>query len=332
MLSLFRSVKIFCLIPAIFKKSLQTFIKDNIKPTRSWRCTPFVTLIPSIAPKLISSEITPFDVEENIGELLNLVRHAIDRGEIEKAEAILEIGIKICEEYQSYFALPYMYDVLASIALATGKLGKAENLLVRVIEKMIQLDIAEDNDQMIDFKLRLSRIYSLYHEDLLAEIGFSTCLKEQENKILNGDTSTKTGLIYINCLFFYGLHKMNTSEHKTAKKLIDSAYSYAMKLKGLSPYQELMILGTLADLNTEMQDYEIALQNVNSAIILSKGVGSLDLPKLYLKLAKIYIKLDSYNIAHDWLQEAYKLGELFSDARVVDEAKGLIEDINVRIF
>lgn len=285
---------------------------------------------PTIKPQtsIINTEITKVDVEENIGELLNLVKHAIDRGELEKAEAILEMGIKICEEYQSYYALPYMYDILASIALATGKIGKAENILVRVIEKMIQLEIPEDNDQMVDFKLRLSRIYSLYQEVVLAEIGFSTCLREQENKINKGDMSTKTGLLYINCLFFYGLHKISVSDYLKAKSLIDSAYSYAMKMKGLSPYQEMMILGTLADLNTELKDFDIALQNINSAIILGKGIGSIDLPKMYLKLAKIYVHMNSLGMAQQWLHEAINLAHLFNDKKVYEEAETLLQSIS----
>ncbi|XP_072384166.1 tetratricopeptide repeat protein 19, mitochondrial-like [Diabrotica undecimpunctata] len=332
MFSAFKNFKLLLPLSFCVRTNIQTFYKYIYHPRLVGRCTPFVALIPSLNTKPLSTSITSSDVEENIGELLNLVKHALDKGELDKAEAILDMGIKICEEYQSYFSLPYMYDVLASIAFATGKIGKAENILVKAIEKMVQLNIGEDNEQMIDFKLRLARIYSLYREDVLAEIGFGTCLRDQERKIINGDFSTRTGMLYINCLFFYGLHKIGMSEHKTARQLIDSAYNYAMKLKGLSPYQEMMILGTLAELNTELEEYELALQNVNSAIILGKGIGSFNLPKLYLKLAKIYIKLDSEILAEHWLREANNLAELFSDKRVVEETKLLLQDIESRKY
>ncbi|CAG9857397.1 unnamed protein product [Phyllotreta striolata] len=301
------------------------------------RCIPVVMLMPSGRRQAtplnggasISTVITNVDVEENIGELLNLVKLAIDKGELDKAETILEMGIKICEEYQSYYAMPYMYDIMASIALATGKIGKAENILVRVIEKMVQLGIPEDNSQMVDFKLRLSRIYSLYQENVLAEIGFGTCLKEQETKINNGDMSMKTSLLYVNCLFFYGLHKISVSQYKRAKTFIDSAYSYAMKMKGLSPYQEMLILATLADLNAQLKDYDIALQYVNSAIILGKGIGSIDLPKLYIKLAKIYANMDSPSMARHWLREAAALANLFNNKKVCDEAEALLQTLSL---
>nr|CAH7745939.1 unnamed protein product [Callosobruchus chinensis] len=279
----------------------------------------------------LNSEVTQFDVEENIGHLMTLARIALEKGEVDKAEAILEMGIKICEEYQTYFAMPYMYDILASISFAMGNYKRAETLLVQVIEKMIQLGMPEYDTQIVDFKLRLSRIYSVKNENTLAEIGFRNCLRTQEMKIENGDTSTKTGMLYINSMFWYdmpySLHKIKNNEYKTAKKLIDDAYSYSTKIKGLSPYQEMIILYTLADLNTQMEEFDVALQNMQSAILLGKGIGSLDLPKCYLKLGKIYIKLGSTTTAKHWLTEASTLADLFNDREVYEDAEATLREI-----
>lgn len=186
---------------------------------------------------------------------------------------------------------------------------------------MLQLGFPEDDTQMVDFKLRLARIYSNYNENILAEIGFRNCLTNQEKKICKGDTSSRTGLLYVNVLFWYGLHKIRNEDFPSAKKLVDSAYTFSQKIKGLSPYQEMIILTTLADLNTQLEDYDVALQNLHSAILLGKGIGSLDLPKCYLKLGKIYKTLGSDSIAKKWLQEALDLGILFSDTHVVEDAK-----------
>ncbi|KAJ8920850.1 hypothetical protein NQ315_015642 [Exocentrus adspersus] len=257
---------------------------------------------------VVTSQVSQYDVEENIAQLMTLARIALEKGDVERAEAILEMGIKICDEYQAYIAMPYMYDILASICIATG--------------------IPENDSQIVDFKLRLSRIYSSYDENVLAEIGFKKCLMMQEEKILDGDTSLKTGMLYINVLFWYGLHKIKTANYTSAKQLIDSAYSYSMKIRGLTPYQEMVILYTLADLNIQLEDYAIALQNIQSAILLGKGIGSLDLPRCYLKLGKIYIKLGSNEVAKHWLDEAYKLAELFNDREVFEEVEVIFSELS----
>lgn len=280
-------------------------------------------------PDKLVVEVTQFDVEENIGHLMTLARIALEKGETDKAVAILEMGIKICEEYQSYFVMPYMYDILIAISFATGNMGKAELLLVQIIEKMLQLGIPESDTQIVDFKLRLARIYSNYNESTLAELGFKSCLKDQEKKILKGDTSSRTGLLYVNVLFWYGLHKIKNDDYGNAKQLIDSAYSYSQKIKGLSPYQEMIILTTLADLNTQLEEYDIALQNLHSAILLGKGIGSLDLPKCYLKLGKIYKALGFDSTAQRWLKEAYDLAVLFSETTVADDAKQVLDGLKL---
>lgn len=88
-------------------------------------------------PSNLVVDVTQFDVEENIGHLMTLARIALEKGETDKAVAILEMGIKICEEYQSYFVMPYMYDILAAISFATGNLVKAEELLVQVYFRIL---------------------------------------------------------------------------------------------------------------------------------------------------------------------------------------------------
>lgn len=99
---------------------------------------PLLYGIPTSVAK-IYTEISTYDVEENIAHLMTMARIALEKGDLDRAEAILLMGIKISEEYKSYAVLPYMYDILASIAFATGNLKKAETLLVNVIEKLVHL-------------------------------------------------------------------------------------------------------------------------------------------------------------------------------------------------
>ncbi|CAH0558340.1 unnamed protein product [Brassicogethes aeneus] len=279
--------------------------------------------VPTTVAK-VYTEISNYDVEENIAHLMTMARIALEKGDLERAEAILLMGIKISEEYKSYAVLPYMYDILASIAFATGNLRKAETLLVNAIEKLVHLGVPENDNQVVDFKLRLARIYSAYNELELAEIGFKSCLDEQKDKIEGGDTTTRTGLLYINCMFWYGLHKVKKSKYKEAKDLINSAYDYSIKIKGLSPYQEMVILYTLGDLNMELGEYNLALQNLQSAILMGKGIGSLDLPRCYLKVAKIYTKMDAWDTAKISAKEALRLGKLFNDELLCVEADNLL--------
>ncbi|XP_044748595.1 tetratricopeptide repeat protein 19, mitochondrial-like [Coccinella septempunctata] len=271
---------------------------------------------------------TEADVEDNILHLMTLARIALEKGDTDRAEGILQMGLKISEEHKVYLGMPYMYDILSAIAFAKGNLGKAEQLLVNVIEKLLQVGVPESSNHIVDFKLRLARIYSSYKESNLAEIGFRTCLNEQKSKLASGDFSSKTGVLYINILFWYALHKIRMEEYNEAKKMLNAAYEYAYKIEGLSPYQEMVLLYTLADLNMTLEDNIVALEIMQNTILMAKGIGSPDLPKCYVKLAKIYKRMNSPENAKISAVEAAKLAKMFSDQEVYLEANKLIEEIN----
>lgn len=291
--------------------------------------------LPILAPSLVrtlsqrpKTEPDGNDVENNVETLILLAKEALKHGDTEKAEAILEMGAKICDEYGIYGNLPFIYDILSMVAFALDDLGKCEAILVNAIEKLIKTGLRETDTYIIDFKLRLARIYNLNNELDLAEVGFKTCLAIQEGKILGGDLSNSTGISYINCSFWYGLHKIRKGEFKEAKKLVNNAYDYSLKIKGLNSYQEMVILYTLTDLNMSLGEYNLALENIHSAILLAKGTGSLDLASCYLKLAKIYHQLAICELAEKAATEALKLALLFSEFQTGDEARAVLEELD----
>lgn len=308
------------------------FHRECCKREKSCNATWSCKILPTIAfvSKSINTVINQNDIEENIAHLIALARIALEKGDAERAEAILEMGLKISEDHQVFLGMPYMYDILTSIALAQGNVEKAERLLVNAIEKMAQIGLPEDNHHIIDFKLRLARIYSSFKDSDWAEIGFKTCLNAQKDKILHGDHSTRTGMLYVNVLFWYGVHMIRNQQYNDAKRMLDKAYQYSIKIKGLSPYQEMVILYTLADLNTELGCYDVALQNILNAVLLGKGIGSLDLPRCYAKLAKIYVKMGVYDQAKSSALEAQKLAQLFEFYDVLEETTIILDEIHTK--
>lgn len=93
--------------------------------------------------------------------------------------------------------------------------------------------------------------------------------------------------------------------------MINNAYNYSSKIKGLSPKQEMVILYTLADINAELGDWEVALTSMLDAIVLGKGIGSVDLAICYLKLGNIYQKLEMKEKARCCYEEAKKQAHVF---------------------
>lgn len=315
----------------IYRKAASLFVilKSKVYAPPCKKVTLTNCLLPSLAltSQNVLSQVTVVDVEENLSHLITLAQLALQKGDIERAEAILNIGLKLCSDHKITMALPYVYDILITIAFAQNQNEKAEGLLVNGIEKLIQSGLADNDHYVLDFKLRLARTYSAEKKNDLAELGFKTCLEAQKLKMVQGDHSTRTGLLYVNILFWYSVHMVRNEQFQEAKKLLTTAYEYSNKIKGLTPYQELVILYTLSDLNLELGDYETALQNIQSAVMLGQGMSTIDLPKCYVKLAKVYVKLGAYDQARVSAEEAAKMAKIFSNVEAQEEAEAILKDV-----
>lgn len=281
----------------------------------------------TLASRNLLSQVSVNDVEDNLMHIISLAQFSLQRGDIDRAEAILQIGMKLCEDHEITNALPYIYDILITIALAQNEFEKAEYLLVNAIEKLTQNGMTEDDHYIVDFKLRLARNYSNEEKNDLAELGYKTCLETQKSKILQGDVSPRTGLLYVNVLFWYSMHMARNNRYEDAQKMLTTAYDFSYKIKGLTPYQELVILYTLADLNFELGDCETGLQNIKGAILLGQGMSTTDLPKLYLRMAKIYVKMGVYQQAQDSVEQAIKMAKVFNNMEVQLEGELLLNVI-----
>lgn len=150
------------------------------------------------------------DVETNLAHLMQLAKYALEAGEIERAEAILKVGLKLSEDHKVYTALPFIYDILATLAINEGRIDNAELLLVEAIERLSSLGYAETNHNIIDFRLRLARMYSSSGYTSLADIGFENCLDHQKKKIMDGDLTDKTGLYFFSFYYYFNFNLYRT--------------------------------------------------------------------------------------------------------------------------
>lgn len=117
-----------------------------------------------------------------------------------------------------------------------------------------------------------------------------------------------------------------------AKQLLEGAYTYSIKIKGLSPYQEMVMLYTLGDLSLQLGDLNSSLKHLQNAIILGNGISSYDLPYCYLKLATVYSKLGVLSQARNNALESQKLAKIFDNFDVQLEASALIEELDGKAF
>lgn len=181
------------------------------------------------------------DLENEIAELTVYARVEIQKGNLDNAENLLSMGINLCKKYQYEDGYPKIYEVLVTIALTKGDIEKAESLLLFIIKKMTYNGTLESDDKVIEFKLKLARIYSSYGENDFAELLFRTCLEVQRRKLRKELVSPSTGKIYVKILLCYGVHMIRNFRFATAKSFIDKAYDYSKNVKNVTTPYHLVV-------------------------------------------------------------------------------------------
>ena len=89
-------------------------------------------------------------------------------GNYKKAETILNDALVISDRTQTV-GVTCIYDMLATMAYRQGELSKAESLLIQVINKLKEMGLASEDNIIINFSLKLARLYGTKGEKNSAE-------------------------------------------------------------------------------------------------------------------------------------------------------------------
>lgn len=124
------------------------------------------------------------DFEVDINNLIKKADDYISQNDLTEAKIILyDVLKKIEQSNRNYTNISTVYDLLAYILIAEGSLFEIENLLVTFIERLLLLGYPENHNSIIQFQLKLSRLYHIAGNSEMADIGFRNCIEKQEDKL-----------------------------------------------------------------------------------------------------------------------------------------------------
>lgn len=81
-------------------------------------------------------------------KMISIIKHSIlciQKGELEKAEQMLHIGLKMAQDLNNRDGVTYIYDVMANLAMEARQFVKAEKLFANVMQRLFQ-DGYKEND------------------------------------------------------------------------------------------------------------------------------------------------------------------------------------------
>lgn len=267
------------------------------------------------------------DIENRLAHVIAMAELALKDRNIEKAEQILHSALRLAEDNKINVGVSCVYDMLATIAFQKGEITQAENYLVRIIERLIQLGYPEENNTIINFKLKLSRIYANIHNDELAEMGFKNCLRIQNRKT-TGPSDEETEHLLVSILFWYGKFLMDRGRPEQARRKLEQAYSHSERVTGIKPAQEMVLLYYLADLCFAMKDFEAAERHLVNALVIGKTADNPDTPHYLVKLGAVYLFRGMYDKARVWCQRGENLGKRKQNRTAISDARDCLKQLD----
>ncbi|XP_055858349.1 tetratricopeptide repeat protein 19 homolog, mitochondrial-like isoform X2 [Episyrphus balteatus] len=280
----------------------------KISPTQ-FATTAFISwLIKRNSDELDSK--TKIVAENQITQSIQQAEEFIHNGKLKEAKILLDNAIKLADENEAYENVSSLCDLLASIILSEGDFYEAENVLVKFIERLLQLGYPETHNSIVTFKLKLARIYQLLGSLEMSEYGFRDCIRVQEKK-LEGQKQIdeESNAIYITALFWYGKLLADQQDFKRARKQYTKCWERILKTTNILPSQKMVVLHNIANVSAKLNDFDAALHYLYSAIeiCLVEDPDNTDLPIFIVQVGLIFLQKEIYESALFWCQTGHEL-------------------------
>lgn len=307
---------------------IPTFLKiDNQQDQASKNRTPE----PKPQRKETYVPLNAFEVEKRIAANIYKAEQLLAANKIEEAKKVLENALVEAEQNRAYGNIAYIFDLLSSIAFYLVGVMEAEDLLTKYIERLQQIGFSEDDNNVIRFKLKLSRLYQLVGDIELAEYGFKNCISIQEQKIKSGKFDDASNMLYINCLFWYGRLLQDKQQFNEAKNCMSKAWYRIQTSENVSTQQKMVVLYHNAEICEKLRDFDNALDYLYKAIdlCLSDDKNNPDLPFYIIKVGSIHLEKGVYDIAEYWCESGYNQAVKDQNKAAEMEAKDCLKRLKV---
>lgn len=131
--------------------------------------------------------------EENLDIIIEMADNAVQDGQWQDAETILMVALKLAEANHMEEIVCYVYDKLINISYTVGDYHNAKNLIDAILTRLIKTGMAQDDDMIVTFKLKLARLHGHTGNIDTADELFKECLCTQKRKLDSGPLTDKTG-------------------------------------------------------------------------------------------------------------------------------------------
>ncbi|RZF42170.1 hypothetical protein LSTR_LSTR004319 [Laodelphax striatellus] len=277
--------------------------------------------------------------DDKESELITTIKRGIlliQKEELQAAEQMLHLALRLAQEQQNSDGVTYVYDLLANVAFERHQFSKAEKLFVNVMQRELAKGTPKDDPKIVHMSLKLAKIYEETGQIEKAEHGFKYCLEciqpliDKDSEEIRHDHDLLT--LWAMSLDWYARFLQQQNRLDEALAYYKKAYAMCVKLHGEIHEESVVLLNDIGTISYLKGDKDEALTYMTRAIEVGKHLPNMeDFSSVYVNLGNIYLKKGLYDEAKKYCSEGYKNAKRHDNPEGLKEAGICLEEIK-KIF
>ena len=238
-------------------------------------------------------------------------------------------------EKEALQAKVYIFDSMANLALATGRVENAEKLFKDTLKGLFQLHYAKDDNAVIAIIIKLATCQAQQNKLEEAELGYKFCIDGMAAKLDNARKMGKDGdevdsdIVALTGMSYdaYTRFLLVQNRAREATEMNEKAFILAKEVFGDNHPQIAVLLSDRATSFTMMGEYDLAEKYLQKAIKVAHSVNSEDISVYYCNLGVVFYELNQLNDAQHACKKAKRFAEGTGNKAAMTEAQNCLDKI-----
>lgn len=213
----------------------------------------------------------------------------MQREEFQKAEQMFHLALNMAQTVKNQLAETYIFDLMGNLAYESNQLEKAEKLFVSVIQRLMLLEkAAEDDIRLLHISTKIAHIAYLRNDLEKAMLGFEFVLEKIEKRdYLNDENLYELWGLVKN---FLGQAYISMNQHEKAKQALLDAMKIFEKFKAEVSEDGMVLLNNLSVCHAELKEFDKAEKYLKRAIEIAKELKLEDISAYQINLGMLFLK------------------------------------------
>lgn len=243
---------------------------------------------------------------------------------------MFHLALRMAQTVKNQLAETYIFDLMGNLAYESNDLEKAEKLFVSVIQRLMQLEkAAEDDIRLLHISTKIAHIAYLRNDLEKAMLGFEYVLERIEKRdYLNDENLYELWGLVKN---FLGQALISMNQHEKARVALLDAQKIFQKFKEEVSEDGMILLNNLSVVHAELKEFDKAEKYLKQAIEIAKQLKLEDISPYQINLGLLYIKQKLIEKAQLACRAAWQVAKKHENAEALSGAERCLDQVKAAL-